>query len=327
MRTLLLLGLVSTLANAAPRSVSSSLETFVVEMRTFLPQEGSAGYVVPTSAERLAFSAAVRAALAQDEAGVEEALAPWPDFEVLDFTDAQSGHYLAIVEKPPLHRGWGFIFVASAPGRPDLLVEVPHPLADRDSEVLGARVASALRPRAFIMAGSHRYALPGRLSDVAHTSNSIFETAHEGLSTEGITTLQLHGFGLSAHPDYPDLVLSNGTPVPDARAQRLCSALADAAIDCRTFDGTAFTDLGAQTNVQAGYLRRTFQGASFLHFETGDRVRQDDGRISALVSSLETEWPPPRAQGCASVSTSNVGPAAWALLTLLHRRNRKRSSC
>lgn len=323
---LLLLLLTAPLARGAPRSVSSSLESFVVEMRAFLPQEGSAGYVVPTTAERQAFAAAISAAMAGDAARVELALAPYPDFEVLDFTDPRSGRYLAIVEKPPIHRGWGFIFVARHPARPELLVEVPHPLADRDSEVVGARAASELAPRGFIMAGAHRYALPGRLSDVAHTSGSIFETAHETLAAEGLVALQFHGFGLALHPDYPDLVLSNATPTPDERGVRLCAAAVDAGIDCRTFDGTAYTDLGAQTNVQAGFLRRTFQRASFLHFETGDRVRQDDARIDGLVGSLTAEWPR-GAQGCGCVGAAEVGPVTWALLALFNRRKRMRSSC
>lgn len=315
----------ASLAQGAPRAVSGSLESFVLEMRVFLPQEGSSGYVVPTTAERQAFAAAITAAIAGDAAKAELALSPYTDFEVLDFTDEKSGRYLAVVEKPPIHRGWGFIFVARHPSRPGLLVEVPHPLADRDSEVVGARAVSALAPKAFLMAGAHRYALAGRLSDVAHTSGSIFETAHETLAAEGTVTLQFHGFGLAAHPDYPDLVLSNATPTPDEHGLRLCRAVAQAGIDCRPFDGTAFADLGAQTNVQAGFLRRTYQGAPFLHFETGDRVRQDDARIDALVGSLESEWP--AAQGCGCGSSSSVGPVAWALLALFNRRRKMRSSC
>ena len=323
--TLVLFLLSATVAVSAPRPVTGSLESFVVEMRTFLPQEGSSGYVVPTTAERLAFATAVAAALSGNEAKVELALAPYPDFEVLDFTDDKSGRYLAIVEKPPLHRGWGFIFVARHPARPELLVEVPHPLADRDSEVVGARAARALSPKAFIMAGAHRFALPGRLSDVAHTSASIFESAHEALAAEGLVVLQFHGFGLSLHPDYPDLILSNATPMPDERGARICGAAVDAGIDCRTFDGSAYTDLGAQTNVQAGFLRRTYQGASFLHFETGDRVRESDARIDGLMGSLTAEWPR-HAQGCGCMG-ADVGPVAWALLALFNRRNRTRSSC
>lgn len=317
-----MLGLAAGQADAA-REASLSLEAYVSQVRTFMPGEGSGTYVVPSVEDRTAFAAAARALARGDIATAELALGPYPDFEVLDFHDDAGPRYLVIAEKPPLSRGWGFYFFAQSPRRDELVLEAPHPLADRDSELAAARIVSALRPAAFLLAGAHRYADVRRLSDVAHASASIFESVHEVISSRGRIALQIHGFNAADHAGYPELVLSSGTTEPGSDALALCQDLQRRGIDCQPFTGAAYTDLGAQTNVQGGYVLRSFGAGHFLHFETAEIVRDEPARLEALTSALEARW---GSWGCSSSAAPPAFPLGLLAAALWLRARRRPST-
>src|SRR5437868_1070795 len=82
----------------------------------------------------------------------------------------------------------------AAAARRSVILEIPHPLADRDSELAGAEAGAALHPAALLFAGAHRYADPRHRSDVAHTPLSVFEAVHEVLLEPGRVAVQMHGF-------------------------------------------------------------------------------------------------------------------------------------
>jgi MYXO-CTERM domain-containing protein len=300
--TILLPAFLLALAIARPaqaaRRVSSPLVDFVAEMRVFMPGEGSGGFVVPTAEEQEAFRAAARALVGGDVATAERALAIFPGvFEVLDYTDGPGGPaYLAIAEIPGgptglLPRGWGFYFFARAPKRPGLVIEAPHPVADRESEVDAASAVSALRPAAFLLAGSHRYADPKPVSDMAHTSSSVFEPVHEVALEGGGVAMQIHGFSLAAHAGYPDLLLSAG----------------QGGLSCVPFDGSAFVALGGLQNVQGSHATTLFGPGHFMHFEIADVARQDPARFGVIVKAIADRTP--TTVGC----TCGSGPASPSL--------------
>lgn len=298
----------------AARAVTRPLVDFVTEMRVFMPGEGSGGYVVPTPGEEEAMRAAARALAAGDAATAERALAIFPGvFEVLDFTDGPGGaRYLAIAEIPGgttglLPRGWGFFFFALHPRRPELVIEAPHPVADRESELDAARAVTSLGPAAFILAGAHRYADPKPISDVAHTSSTAFEAAHEAALEGGRVALQIHGFSLATHAGYPELLLSAGevTPTPDVLA--ICGEVKRGGLDCVPFDGTAFAALGGLQNVQGSHATSLFGPGHFMHFEIADAARADPARFGVIVRGIGDRFP--TAVGCSCGS----GPASPTL--------------
>jgi hypothetical protein len=326
---LALLALLWPRGAAAAREVSVSLPDFIRQMRDFMPAEGSNGYVVPSAEDRQAFATAARALLAGDVARAEAALGNYPGFEVLDLRDPTSGAYLALAEKPPLTRGWGFFLFARAPSRPAMVLEMPHPLADRDSELAGAEAATRLHPAAVLFAGAHRYADALRRSDVAHTPQSVFETVHEVLLGAGRVMIQLHGFSATGHVGYPELVMSTGTVAPDAAAKDLCARIVTSGIDCSLFDGSAYLDLGAQDNVQGAAMRAApGGGGQFLHLETAETIRDQPERLALVVDALAARWPAsPSAGGCDVVPSAT--PPAWLIaaigLTLARARRGVRS--
>ena len=307
----------------AARPITTSLVDYVRSIRAFLPTQGSNAYVVPTAADRLAFRAAARALAADDLATAERALAPYPDFEVLALTDTGSGaSYHALVEKAPIPRGWGFFLFARAPARPDLVLEAPHPLADRDSELAAARAAIALKPAAILFAGAHRYADANGSSDVAHVAASIFESVHEVALTPNRVVVQIHGFSAAGHPDYPEILISSGTTDPGADGEQVCRLVtgANRGVGCVLFDGSAYVDLGAQANVQGAFARRSFGAGHFLHIETADSVRGEGPSppLDVLIAALAARWPEPAPTGgCALAPPGDLpdffGPLAIAL--------------
>ena len=322
----LLMALAARPARAA-RPITTSLVEYMRSIRAFMPTQGSNAYVVPSAADRLAFRAAARALAADDVATAERALAAYPDFEILALTDAASGaSYHALVEKAPLPRGWGFFLFARGPARPDLVLEIPHPLADRDSELAGAKAAVALRPAVVLFAGAHRYATANGSSDVAHVAASIFESVHEVALTQGRVALQIHGFSTAGHPDYPEILISSGTTSPGPDGQQVCRSVtaANQGVGCVLFDGSAYTDLGAQANVQGSFARRTFGPDHFLHIETADSVRVDGPQLAVLINALAARWPEPETPaGCAMARAENA-VNFWAPLAVLLALSRRR---
>jgi uncharacterized protein (TIGR03382 family) len=309
----------------AARRVTRPLRDFVAEMRVFMPGEGSGGFVVPTAREQEAFRAAAGALRDGDVARAERALAPFRGlFEVLDFTDGERDgpRYLAIAEVPGgatglLRRGWGFFFFARDARRDRLVIEAPHPVADQGSELDAAQAVSSLRPAAFLLAGAHRYADPKPVSDVAHTSASVFEAVHEAAVDGGRVALQIHGFSLAAHPGYPELLLSTSTTTPTADSTAICDAVNRGGVLCVPFDGSAYTALGALENVQASYAAGAFGPGHFLHFETADATRSDPARFGVIVGAIRERY---RTSGCSSGGDAGaLAPLGLALVAVARR--------
>ena len=166
--------------------------------------------------------------------------------------------------------------------KPDLVVEVPHPGFDVNTDVIGVDLFRARPGSILLVAGAHRQASQGQ-ADVAHNDQSIFHTFATTLAEHGLPQLQLHGFADANLPD-ADVAVSNGSAEVGSlhrgiveRLRRdgftVCTAWQD---ECGRLEGTA--------NVQG--LAAAEQGAVFVHLEASWSVRGDDWRRDQLVNSL-----------------------------------------
>jgi hypothetical protein len=240
-------------------------------------------------------------------------------YQVVEFTDLphQSERIVMLREIVPVSVGWGTYVLRPAPAR-DLLIEVPHPLADSRTRSEGAALFRSLSARALLVAGAHRCANAGpancggttiacgelgpyRESDVAHATQTMFQAAHQALAPcDGESlAIQLHGNSLAT---CPDLFISNGSIRPGEVSQAVYRearrACPDRTVDLA--DGEAgecgFYGNGAQASYHAvcaqGWdltvcpdtLSRPVGVERYLSLEQSWELRQD---YTCLAEALE----------------------------------------
>ena len=165
-----------------------------------------------------------------------------------------------------------------------LVVQVPHPLADRATERLGADLFAASGAGVLMVATAHRTAGDGR-ADVANEPGSVFGAVSGSVVGPGSVVLQLHGFAAEDHPDdYGDVVLSSTVDEPSPLVERMADRLEAAGFDVCVYDGERCSGLAGTRNVQAAQARAL--GAEFVHVEVSERVRDDAERSTGLVRAL-----------------------------------------
>jgi len=221
-----------------------------------MPGANSEGMRIPTAAQMAAWEALVHAVL-QGEIPAACQIIHRQEFpyHLVYFTDIRNNRerYWMLREDTPVTMGWGTYVFRMAEGSPDaaeqlpLIIEVPHPVADWFTDPQGVTIFRQSRARALLVGGTHRCANsdystctgqtwacgplePYRVSDAAHTTQSMFQATHRALSTcDGSTiTLQLHANSLES---CPDLFISNGTLFPGPRSQALYQAAYSACED------------------------------------------------------------------------------------------------
>ncbi|MGV0745179.1 hypothetical protein [Mycolicibacterium sp. XJ870] len=179
-------------------------------------------------------------------------------------------------------RAWGLLIIAPGTGPPDVLIEVPHPRADRDTEQIGLAVFRAVPGSALLIAGAHRRAAGGA-ADVAHQRDSLFGALADTLAERGSFQLQLHGFADDSLRG-KDAVISTGAADVGARSKRLAAALDDADLEvCRAWKQRC-PELEGRRNVQGKAAAR--RGQPFVHLELNNTTRMDPTRRSAVVAAL-----------------------------------------
>jgi hypothetical protein len=179
-------------------------------------------------------------------------------------------------------RAWGMLVLEPGTGPPDVLIEIPHPRADRWTEQIGLALFRALPGSALLIAGAHRRAADGA-ADVAHQRDSLFAGIADALGRRGSFQLQLHGYADDTL-DGKDAVISNGKADVDARSKRVAESLDDAGLRlCRAWSGKCAPLEGLQ-NAQGGTASR--RGLPFLHLELNHSTRADPERCSAVVAAL-----------------------------------------
>jgi hypothetical protein len=210
------------------------------------------------------------------------------DFETLGVTvkrihDAPSNRDCVVAAaEMNTDRAWGLFVVAPGTGRPDVLIEVPHPRADRDTEQIGLALFRAVPGSALLIAGAHRRAAGGA-ADVAHRSGSMFAALADDAAQRGSFQLQLHGFADDSMRG-KDVVISTGKAHVCARTKRLAESLDDVGLDvCRAWTKKCAA-LEGKRNVQGNAAAR--RGLPFLHLELNNTTRMDPKRRSAVVAAL-----------------------------------------
>lgn len=263
---------------------------------------GLVPYRVPTDAQLTAMAGVLRALLACDAAKARKRLDSYNtapgvaapiDYVVRQYRDPGTTHTYMVLEERCVSdstrtraHGWG-MYVVAPRSASTVVVEVPHPVADLHTEILGLETFFGADARALFVAGAHRYSIDGELADVAHQENTVFHAAHIAATLElrgGVA--QVHGF------DDPEIkeevVLSRGRTDPSKLVLDLGPRLKDAGFSSTNTGkllGTTNTQ-GNYTNAQPGALAADSPHFHFLHVEASRAVRDSVTRRKALGRAL-----------------------------------------
>lgn len=268
------------MSRAAPPDPPPSLEQQVRELTDRLSPRGP--YRPPEPAERDAVVGAVTVLIASGPDGVAQGVLEDAGFTVGISRNATGAEFLVARSDPTSERSWGLI--ALPLGRtPRLLVEVPHPNADYDTENVGLAVLATAPDAVYLQAGAHRRA-DDEQADVAHEEDSLFHALAVDLSSRlRLPQLQLHGFGERDDLD-ADVVLGGGPDDPAPPVRALADRLEESGVDvCRAWAGRC-SELEGRTNVQGMAAARA--GLPFAHVEMSASIRAHPERVAPVLATL-----------------------------------------
>lgn len=203
----------------AQTTIKGDLHNFINQIVDDMPRSGSNAYVQASATESTQFEQ-VFDFIANEEYNKIQLLLNQFDYQFIRFIheSTQNDTVYVIRERIPIKRGWGTYIWRSESADRNVHIQVPHPIFDNNTPVVGIRGFLANNMQYFSMAGTHRYANgeadANPPSDMARNSNSIFQMAHRRWSDA--QALQLHGFNDSnpIYENYPEIIISNGTVNP-----------------------------------------------------------------------------------------------------------------
>lgn len=269
-------------------SSAAGLDGALADLVTGLDPAGP--YRHPTSDERRQARTATDQLITGDTGPATAALYAALGITVTTVTDTATGRRFAVAAgEHHTERAWGLLII-DLTVTAHLLIEIPHPVADQNTEHLGLTLLRAVPGAALIVAGAHRRAAEGR-ADVAHQPNSLFHVLTELMADRGLAQLQLHGFQDDSLPGM-NIVISAGAGQPDPRTEHAADRLADAGFDvCRAWRRNCGS-LEGRRNAQG--RAAADHGQPFTHLEINRSTRTDPAQhvklIDALVSSFHRGW-------------------------------------
>jgi hypothetical protein len=229
-------------------------------------------------------------------------------YQIVRYTDEgyDGSTYVLLKENLPISVGWGTYLINTNRQPGDLVIEVPHPRCEWNTESMGVELFRQAEASAFLMAGTHRCANstysscdgtttfcgqeePYRTSDVAHSTETIFHATHRALILPGTgrVAVQIHGCSDSA---CPDLFISNGTCSPTQLARRFyrnaLAACQDFAIDLADCSATQCSLVG-RTNLQGRYSNSVLYEPAFDPCTESPPVPASPGQFLHLEQSAE----------------------------------------
>jgi hypothetical protein len=252
-------------------------------------------YTEPSSSDYSTMSTIfglIRAGVSQNDAGsILDAsnIAIQMKYQLIPVNDSATGNkYYVLAENTTVNRGWGsYLFPAEkSPSTTQVIIEAPHPVTDFNSQQIAYTIFTSAYPHvtALLVSGVERTFGPNGQTDMAHRTQSIFETAHEAFTKLGSVVIQIHGFDASQHSTEPLVVLSDGDGGINGALQSIALNLEAANLSVGIFDGFTHEKLGAQSNVQGRYARAF--GAGFVHSEISSIVVYNATLITQYENSL-----------------------------------------
>lgn len=231
-------------------------------------------YEAPSETTRTEVARLVRGALNDDD----DDLVP-PD--KIELTQVKSNsRNVTVISEQNGRQGMGVYAVRVGSGSPArLVVEVPHPRADKHTELLGPLLFERLNADVLLVAGTHR-----SVADTAHEPDTVFASVDAAIVGAGTVVVQIHGFDESRHSVGAQVVLSSTRAQPSPLVLRLASALEDADYTTCVYDGKDCSALAGTRNVEAAHARSV--AAEFVHLELAASIRKNGEQREQLAAIL-----------------------------------------
>lgn len=211
----------------AQTEVTGDIVTLLNTEINSLPASSPNVYQVPSSADMDRWESIIQDIL--DEKYADAATkAETIDQELLKITDGDQVYYM--LKRSGDVNYWGVYVFNSTACRTNLVIQSPHPIADRNTGKQGAYVFRETGAFAFFLSGTHRCnntsfsSCSGttsicarssekyKISDVAHNTNSPFQSTTEALKDRmNPYFIQLHGFDKNSNDPY--VIMSSGARV------------------------------------------------------------------------------------------------------------------
>ncbi len=246
------------------------------------------GYREPSRRDRETVARGVRLLLEGDDAGGQRTL-DGIDFTVRTLTDSATGRrYTEVADRSdesPSPRGWGRVYLArdATPTSRRWTVQVPHPVADRNTERLGVGILRGARGGVMVIAGAHRKAGDGNAADVAHRRDTVFDAVCAALAERGLPAVQVHGFADASAPGRDVVASTSRGTLARPEGRLLAGALHEKGFTvCRAWSATC--PLEGRTNVQG--RKAAEEHVPFLHIEFGNRIRTNEQRTARAVQAV-----------------------------------------
>ncbi|MGI9023039.1 MAG: hypothetical protein ACR2HV_07390, partial [Acidimicrobiales bacterium] len=187
--------------------IAKLVERFAAPLRA----TASPGYQLPSKSDLEDVRRGVAALVTGNDLAGDGSLAS-SGYVVRRVTEQATGRRSALLIDVRTHGARG-LYVLTLSARPWLVVEVPHPVSDINTEHLGSTVFKDAGASALLVAGALRSADDGK-ADVAHEPMSIFEAVQGGVVDAAATRppliIQVHGFADNSLDGF-DAVVSTGS--------------------------------------------------------------------------------------------------------------------
>src|SRR5947199_9316327 len=136
------------------------------------------------------------------------------EYQLIPVNDSGTGNkYYVLMKNTTVNRRLGSYLLTAekSPSTTQVIIEAPHPVTDFNSQQIAYTIFTSVYPHvaALLVSGVERTFDPTGQTDMAHRTESIFETAHEAFTKFGSVVIQIHGFDSSHHATEPLVVLSD----------------------------------------------------------------------------------------------------------------------
>lgn len=243
-------------------------------------------------------------------------------YELFEVTNDDKVYYM-LTKTDDSSNYWGTYVFNSKACRSNLVIQSPHPIADRNTGKQGVFVFKEVDAYAFFLSGTHRCnnttfsACSGttticsgsssekyRISDAAHNTNSAYQVTTEVIKDQiNPYFIQLHGFSKESSDPY--VIMSNGARVLTGadKLTELKNQLA-AEDNSLTFK-LSHIDLGwnkllAFTNTQGRYINNsldpcgtnaTIATGRFIHIEQEyEKLRSAESKWLLMANAIENTF-------------------------------------